>query len=79
MTEQQRKVLILVARGYSYNEIGEELFITRSTVSSHIYNTLSHLNADNSHHAIAIAIQHGTISPSDIPPKPLRKPEKIAL
>ncbi|HEU5199606.1 MAG TPA: response regulator transcription factor [Ktedonobacterales bacterium] len=43
LTEREREILLLVARGATNREIGEALFITEGTVKNHMSNILSKL------------------------------------
>ena len=43
LTEREREILLLVARGATNREIGEALFITEGTVKNHVSNILSKL------------------------------------
>jgi DNA-binding NarL/FixJ family response regulator len=36
LTQREREVLRLIARGYAYKEVGKELFISVKTVESHV-------------------------------------------
>jgi DNA-binding NarL/FixJ family response regulator len=46
LSEREREVLQLVARGHTYREIGASLFIAEKTVENHVRNILGklHLN-----------------------------------
>jgi DNA-binding NarL/FixJ family response regulator len=43
LTERENEVLKLVAKGYTYREIGEKLFISTKTVQNHVQNILTKL------------------------------------
>jgi DNA-binding NarL/FixJ family response regulator len=47
LTPRERDVLRLIARGYSYREIGKELFISVKTVESHVSSVLRKLQLSN--------------------------------
>lgn len=47
LTEREREVLQLIARGYTYRETGEELYISVKTVESHVSNVLRKLQLSN--------------------------------
>lgn len=49
LTEREREVLQLVARGYTYREIGERLVVTKKTVESHVSSVLRKLQLTNRH------------------------------
>lgn len=54
LSKQELKVLNLVNEGCSNQEIAEQLFISESTVKSHVSNILSKLNAKRRTEAIKI-------------------------
>lgn len=47
LTDRERDVLRLIARGYTYREVGEELFISVKTVESHVSSVLRKLQLSN--------------------------------
>jgi DNA-binding CsgD family transcriptional regulator len=55
LTDREREVLRLLARGMSNREIGTELFITPKTASVHVSNILAKLGAASRTEAAAIA------------------------
>jgi DNA-binding NarL/FixJ family response regulator len=59
LSEREREVLQRVARGHSYREIGEELFIAERTVENHVRNILGKLHLNRRHELIRFAIEHG--------------------
>jgi DNA-binding NarL/FixJ family response regulator len=59
LTDREREVLRLLARGRSNREIGTELFITPKTASVHVSNILSKLGAASRTEAAAIAYREG--------------------
>jgi DNA-binding NarL/FixJ family response regulator len=48
LTQREREVLRLIARGYAYKEIARELFISVKTVESHVSSVLRKLQLSNS-------------------------------
>ena len=47
LTDREREVLRLIARGYTYREAGEELFISIKTIESHVSSVLRKLQLSN--------------------------------
>jgi DNA-binding NarL/FixJ family response regulator len=59
LSEREREVLQLVARGHSYREIGAELFIAEKTVENHVRNILAKLHLNRRQELIRFALEHG--------------------
>ena len=59
LSEREREVLQLVARGHSYREIGAELFIAEKTVENHVRNILGKLHLSRRHELVRFAVEHG--------------------
>lgn len=59
LSEREREVLQFVARGYSYKDIGERLFISPKTVENHVRNILSKLHLNRKQELIRYAVEHG--------------------
>jgi DNA-binding NarL/FixJ family response regulator len=49
LTEREREVMRLIARGYSYKEVGSELFISIKTVETHMSSVLRKLQLSSRH------------------------------
>ena len=49
LTQREREVLRLIARGYAYKEIAKELFISVKTVETHVSTVLRKLQLSNRH------------------------------
>lgn len=59
LSEREREVLQYVARGHTYKEIGETLFISAKTVENHVRNILKKLQLNRKQELIRYAIDHG--------------------
>ena len=59
LSEREREVLQYVARGHSYKEIGEELFISPKTVENHVRNILGKLHLNRKQELVRYALEHG--------------------
>jgi DNA-binding NarL/FixJ family response regulator len=59
LSEREREVLQYVARGHSYKEIGEELYIAPKTVENHVRNILGKLHLNRKQELIRYALEHG--------------------
>lgn len=61
LSERERQVLRLVARGRSNKQIARDLTITERTVKFHMTSIFNKLGADNRAQAIAIAVERGVL------------------
>jgi DNA-binding NarL/FixJ family response regulator len=59
LTEREREILRLIAGGLSNAEIGQELFITDTTVKTHVTHILQKLNLRDRVQAIVLVYQTG--------------------
>src|SRR5262245_7037928 len=59
LSDREREVLQHVARGYSYKDIGERLFISPKTVENHVRNILAKLHLNRRQELIRYAMEHG--------------------
>lgn len=59
LSEREREVLQLVARGHTYKEIGGQLFIAEKTVENHVRNILGKLHLNRRQELVRYAVEHG--------------------
>ena len=59
LTDRETEVLRLVAKGLSYKQIAERLFLSHRTVQNHVQNTLRKLQLHNRVQLVRYAIQQG--------------------
>jgi len=59
LSDREREVLQLVARGHTYRQIGEQLFIAEKTVENHVRNILGKLHLNRKAELIRYAADHG--------------------
>ena len=59
LSDREREVLQLVARGHTYKEIAGELFIAEKTVENHVRNILGKLHLSRKQELIRYAVEHG--------------------
>jgi DNA-binding NarL/FixJ family response regulator len=57
--EPENEVLLLVAKGYTYGEIAQKLFISQKTVQNHVQNILTKLHLRKRYELMRYAIQKG--------------------
>jgi DNA-binding NarL/FixJ family response regulator len=59
LTERERQVLQLVARGHTYAEIGRDLGISAKTAENHVRNILGKLHLTRRSDLVRYAVEHG--------------------
>ena len=65
LTPRENEVLKLVAKGYTYREIAEQLFISVKTVQNHVQNILTKLQLRKRYELMRYAIRRGLDRASD--------------
>jgi two-component system, NarL family, response regulator DevR len=58
LTEREREVLTLVARGYTNKQIADTLFVTEKTARNHVSHILDKLGLSRRSEAAAFAVEH---------------------
>ena len=59
LSDREREVLQLVARGHKYREISAELHIAEKTVENHVRNILDKLHLNRRQELVRFAVEHG--------------------
>jgi DNA-binding NarL/FixJ family response regulator len=62
LTQQERRVLVLIAKGHNNASIAETLDITRNTVKSHLHNIFAKLEVTNRTQAAIWAMRNGLVT-----------------
>jgi DNA-binding NarL/FixJ family response regulator len=63
LTEREREVLVLMARGMDNKELGAELYVSEATVRTHVGHVLAKLGARSRVQAVVVAYESGLVRP----------------
>lgn len=59
LSAREREVLGLVARGHTYRQVADQLYISPKTVENHVRNTMAKLHLSRRNELIRWAVDHG--------------------
>jgi DNA-binding NarL/FixJ family response regulator len=63
LTEREREVLALIARGYTNKQIAESLYVSEKTARNHVSHILEKLGLARRSEAAAYAVEHKLVPP----------------
>ena len=69
LTDRERDVLRLIARGATNAEIAASLYVAEATVKTHVGSIFSKLDVRDRAAAIVFAYDHGEVRPGALPPR----------
>ena len=65
LTDREREVLALVARGYTNKQIADTLYVSEKTARNHVSHILEKLGLSRRSEAAAFAVEHKLVPPRD--------------
>jgi DNA-binding NarL/FixJ family response regulator len=67
LSDRERQILALLARGYSNRRIAEACYLSLNTVRTHVQNVLVKLGVHSKLEAAALAVRQGLVRIEDHP------------
>jgi DNA-binding NarL/FixJ family response regulator len=65
LTPREREVVLLVAKGLSNVEVGEQLFLSEATIKTHLTSILRKLGLRDRTQLVVLAYERGLVTPGD--------------
>jgi two-component system, NarL family, response regulator DevR len=65
LTEREREVLSLVARGYTNKQLADKLYVSEKTARNHVSHILEKLGLSRRSEAAAFAVEHRLVTPRE--------------
>ena len=66
LTPKEREVVTLIARGFKYREVAEELGISQKTLETHMRNVFDKLGVASRSEVTRVAFETGFVQPGDV-------------
>lgn len=64
ISDREAEVIALIAEGFSYTDIAEQLCLSAHTITTHRKNIMQKLGVNNTASLVVYAVKHGLVSPN---------------
>ncbi|HEY0474485.1 MAG TPA: response regulator transcription factor, partial [Kribbella sp.] len=65
LSEREREILVWMARGLSNRDLAAKLFVSETTVKTHVSSVLSKLGLSSRVQAVVVAYEAGVVRPGE--------------